>query len=243
MGKPAARKNDQLVGVGMHIVKPAIPQLPPFPVPFPFNGTLKQLTSFNVRIQKKPAAMVLTQADNKPKHIPPPGTSFVPPPTNKGFVLKGSRNVRINMRPAARQGDAARLASARPPVYHLAHAETREQGAQPARVGPVSAGPESLEALLAGEKAAWDRFVARFAPVIFAAVRRRLVPAGRGDEAEDGAPVLASSEARPRSRARSPSGEGPGSSSTTSSGSDGIAPARPPRSRHARVDRSRVPAG
>jgi len=131
MGKPAARKNDQLVGVGMHIVKPAIPQLPPFPVPFPFNGTLKQLTSFNVRIQKKPAAMVLTQADNKPKHIPPPGTSFVPPPTNKGFVLKGSRNVRINMRPAARQGDLG-LTDPTPP---LPTATVKLKGRRTVRIG------------------------------------------------------------------------------------------------------------
>ncbi len=44
---------------------------------------------------------------------------------------------------------------------------------------------EGLDRLIAGEKSAWDRFVARFAPVIFAAVRRKLVPAGRGQEAED----------------------------------------------------------
>ena len=42
-----------------------------------------------------------------------------------------------------------------------------------------------IERLLNGEKAAWDRFVARYAAVIFAAVRRKLVPAGRVDDAED----------------------------------------------------------
>lgn len=42
-----------------------------------------------------------------------------------------------------------------------------------------------LEALLDGSKVAWDRFVARHAGVIFAAVRRRLVPAGRTADAED----------------------------------------------------------
>ncbi|MPZ08848.1 MAG: sigma-70 family RNA polymerase sigma factor [Kiloniellaceae bacterium] len=52
--------------------------------------------------------------------------------------------------------------------------------------GPrVSEGDGDLEALLAGDKAAWDRFVARYAGVIFAAVRRRLVPAGRVSDAED----------------------------------------------------------
>ncbi len=42
-----------------------------------------------------------------------------------------------------------------------------------------------MDRLAAGEKAAWDRFVARYAPVIFAAVRRKLAPAGRNDDAED----------------------------------------------------------
>ncbi len=46
-------------------------------------------------------------------------------------------------------------------------------------------GDADLEALLEGDKAAWDRFVARHAGVIFAAVRRRLVPAGRTADAED----------------------------------------------------------
>ncbi len=44
---------------------------------------------------------------------------------------------------------------------------------------------DGLDRLIAGEKAAWDRFVTRFAPVIFAAVRRKLGPAGRGEDAED----------------------------------------------------------
>jgi len=44
---------------------------------------------------------------------------------------------------------------------------------------------DDLGPLLAGSKAAWSRFVARYAPVIFAGVRRKLVPAGRADDAED----------------------------------------------------------
>ena len=38
---------------------------------------------------------------------------------------------------------------------------------------------------LADERGAWDAFVARYAPVIYAAVRKRLVPAGREGEVED----------------------------------------------------------
>ena len=44
---------------------------------------------------------------------------------------------------------------------------------------------DGLDRLIVGDKAAWDRFVTRFAPVIFAAVRRKLVPAERGEDAED----------------------------------------------------------
>jgi RNA polymerase sigma-70 factor (ECF subfamily) len=51
--------------------------------------------------------------------------------------------------------------------------------------GAVSGGDADLDALFDGNKAAWDRFVARHAAVIFAAVRRRLVPAGRTSDAED----------------------------------------------------------
>ncbi len=44
---------------------------------------------------------------------------------------------------------------------------------------------EDLDLLLAGDRAAWKRFVAEFAPVIFAAIHRRLSPAGRSVDAED----------------------------------------------------------
>ena len=42
-----------------------------------------------------------------------------------------------------------------------------------------------LERLFDGDGSAWSRFVERYAAVIFAAVRRRLVPAGRADDSED----------------------------------------------------------
>ncbi len=49
----------------------------------------------------------------------------------------------------------------------------------------AESGLEELPALLAGDKPAWDAFVARYAGIIYAAVRRRLVPAGCADEADD----------------------------------------------------------
>ena len=41
------------------------------------------------------------------------------------------------------------------------------------------------EALAEGAPGAWSRFVARFAGVVYAAVQRRLIPAGRGEEVDD----------------------------------------------------------
>jgi len=50
---------------------------------------------------------------------------------------------------------------------------------------PVTFDPAGLERLIAGDKGAWDRFVARHARVIYGAARRRLVPAGRAGDADD----------------------------------------------------------
>jgi RNA polymerase sigma-70 factor (ECF subfamily) len=44
---------------------------------------------------------------------------------------------------------------------------------------------QELQRLATGDKAAWDRFVQRHARVIYGAVQKRLVPAGRADEADD----------------------------------------------------------
>jgi RNA polymerase sigma-70 factor (ECF subfamily) len=45
--------------------------------------------------------------------------------------------------------------------------------------------PEDLKTLTSRSKASWDRFVRDHAALIFAAVRRKLVPAGRSQDAED----------------------------------------------------------
>jgi len=56
---------------------------------------------------------------------------------------------------------------------------------QPTPLRPVTEPAEDLGRLVAGDKVEWDRFVQRYARVIFAAVRRRLVPAGRVHEVDD----------------------------------------------------------
>ena len=56
------------------------------------------------------------------------------------------------------------------------------------RTGGMRCSAEELEAigaLIAGDRGAWGRFVRSYARVIYAAVQRRLLPAGRGDEVED----------------------------------------------------------
>jgi uncharacterized Zn-binding protein involved in type VI secretion len=110
MGKPAAKQNDQIIAVDIHIVLvPAPPGSPvPTPLPHPFNGILNASLSQNVKVMGLPAATVGSMADNTPSHIPtPPGTVFQIPPTNKGQVMMGSMTVMINHKPAARAGDQA----------------------------------------------------------------------------------------------------------------------------------------
>jgi uncharacterized Zn-binding protein involved in type VI secretion len=106
MGQPAAKQGDRIVAVDTHIV--TVRETPPTPLPHPFSGILGGSLSANVRIMGRPAATVGSTADNRPPHSPtPPGMGFQKPPANKGTVQAGSPTVRINGKPAARNGDRA----------------------------------------------------------------------------------------------------------------------------------------
>jgi len=109
MGQPAAKQDDQIVGVDTHIVMvPAGPSMVPTPLPHPFSGKLNGGLSSDVNIMGKPAATVDSTADNSPAHIAtPPGTSFQKPPADKGTIKMGSATVKINGKKAARMGDTA----------------------------------------------------------------------------------------------------------------------------------------
>ena len=107
MRLPAAKQNDQVVGIDIHIVMVPSPSgAVPTPLPHPFSGRLDRGLSGDVKIEGLLAATVDSVATNSPAHIPtPPGTSFQTPPANEGNVTQGSASVKINGKAAARAGD------------------------------------------------------------------------------------------------------------------------------------------
>jgi uncharacterized Zn-binding protein involved in type VI secretion len=110
MGQPAAKQNDQIIAMDIHLVLVPAPPGPPVPTPLPhpFSGIINGNLSSSVKIMGQPAATVGSTADNTPPHLPtPPGTAFQIPPTNKGTIMIGSSTVFINHKPAARSGDTA----------------------------------------------------------------------------------------------------------------------------------------
>ena len=105
MGQPAARFGDQVIATDTHIVMIPSPGGPvPTPLPSPFTGIIEENVSTNVTIGGRPAATVGSIAINTPPHIPE-GGPFEVQPTNEGEVVSGSATVRINKKPAARNGD------------------------------------------------------------------------------------------------------------------------------------------
>ena len=105
MGMPAAKQGDRVTATDIHLIQPPGPSSP-VPTPHPFSGIIDGNLSSNVKIMGAAAAMVNSTATNTPPHIPQGGT-FVNPPKNKGTIIKGSATVKINGRPAARNGDTA----------------------------------------------------------------------------------------------------------------------------------------
>ncbi len=110
MGQPAAKQDDQIVAVDIHIVMVPAPPAPPIPTPLPhpFVGIIGGDLSSDVNIMGMPAATVDSSADNTPPHIPtPPGTAFQKPLSNKATIKLGSQTVKINGKGVARNGDMA----------------------------------------------------------------------------------------------------------------------------------------
>jgi uncharacterized Zn-binding protein involved in type VI secretion len=76
-------------------------------LPHVFAGVIDDELSSDVRINGKAAAVVGSTATNEPHKPTPPGTGFVSKPKNLGTIVQGSDSVRINSKPAARDGDPA----------------------------------------------------------------------------------------------------------------------------------------
>jgi uncharacterized Zn-binding protein involved in type VI secretion len=111
MGMPGAKQDDEVVGVDTHIVMIPSPAGPvPTPVPLPFAGKLSGGLSTSVKIDGKPAAVKGSTAQNEPEHVPA-GGPFQTPPSNQATVDAGSATVKLDNRPAARLGDAAKTCS------------------------------------------------------------------------------------------------------------------------------------
>jgi uncharacterized Zn-binding protein involved in type VI secretion len=106
MGQPAAKKGDKVHALDTHIVK--LPNGAFTPLPHPFVGTLDGGLSRNVTILGQPAATEESTARIDSPHVPtPPGVAFQKGPANQATIFAGSKTVRINGKPAARNGDLA----------------------------------------------------------------------------------------------------------------------------------------
>ncbi len=107
MGLPAAKENDQIVGVDTHIVMiPSPSGAVPTPLPHPFSGIIDGGLSSDVFVDGAAAATKGSTATNTPAHIPQ-GGPFQSPPSDSGEIMMGSSSVNINGQPAARNGDTA----------------------------------------------------------------------------------------------------------------------------------------
>lgn len=106
MGQPAARQNDVVFGLDIHIVMIPTPGGEvPTPLPHPFAGKITGGCSSNVKIEGQPAAVVGSEVKADVNHIPM-GGRFQKNPNNQGKVKFGSFTVKINGKQAARMGDS-----------------------------------------------------------------------------------------------------------------------------------------
>ncbi len=108
MGQPAARQNDPVIGIDIHIIMIPTPGGEvPTPLPHPFAGKITDGCSTNVKIEGQNAAMKGCKVKANMNHIPM-GPRFQKNPTNDGDIMLGSFTVKINGKPAARMGDSVR---------------------------------------------------------------------------------------------------------------------------------------
>ena len=112
MGQPAAKQGDKVMAVDTHILlvpTPAPAPPTPVPLPHPFSGTLTGGLSTTVKIGGKAAAVVGSTGDQHPRaRARQPGGAVPEAAGEQGRRCRcGSPTVKINGKPAARNGDAA----------------------------------------------------------------------------------------------------------------------------------------
>ena len=107
MGKPIAKRGDQVVGVDTHVILVPSPGGPvPTPMPMPFTGVLQEALAATVLSEHQSVATKDSVASNIPAHIPM-GGPFQAPPSNRGTVKVGSSTVLVEHKAIARAADPA----------------------------------------------------------------------------------------------------------------------------------------
>jgi uncharacterized Zn-binding protein involved in type VI secretion len=106
MGTPAAKRADTVTATDTHVVLvPSPGGTTPTPMAMPFDGTIDGALSRTVFIDGRPAATHGSTVTGTP-HVPKGGT-FQTPPSNQGTLIVTDRNVYIEGKLAARDGDRA----------------------------------------------------------------------------------------------------------------------------------------
>ncbi|NNF08187.1 MAG: hypothetical protein HKN21_15595, partial [Candidatus Eisenbacteria bacterium] len=114
MGKPGAKKLDQVLSVtpgDVHIIMIPSPGGPvPTPIPHPVTSIIKDKVAKKVKVMGQPGAVKGSVSQHTPPHIPQ-GGPFQKPPSNKGKIFTASSNVFYENKEAAMLGDTAEMCS------------------------------------------------------------------------------------------------------------------------------------
>lgn len=115
MGKPGAKKMDQIVSVtpgDVHIIMIPSPGGPvPTPIPHPCASMIKDNVATKVKVMGQPGAVKGSKSKHTPPHIPMGPGPFQKPPKNEGEIITGSSNVFYEGKEAAMLGDTGQMCS------------------------------------------------------------------------------------------------------------------------------------
>ncbi len=115
MGKPGAKKMDQIVSVtpgDVHIIMIPSPGGPvPTPIPHPCASIIKDKVATKVKVMGQPGAVKGSKSKHTPPHIPMGPGPFQKPPKNEGEIITGSANVFYEGKEAAMLGDTGQMCS------------------------------------------------------------------------------------------------------------------------------------